>query len=80
MSVRGSGAIVAVLAGALFGTAQQPAPTQGSSVDELAGLWKAHRWFASAAALPLVIRRAGSSYTADVLGRTLPVLVDRGEL
>lgn len=37
-----SGAIVAVLAAALFGTAQ-PAQTQRGSVDELAGLWQGFR-------------------------------------
>jgi CubicO group peptidase (beta-lactamase class C family) len=81
MSVRGlSAVVVAVLAVALPGTAQQPARNQSASVDELAGLWKAQRLFGPLARGPLVIRRSGSSYTADMLGRTLPVRIDRGEL
>ena len=79
MSFRGSSAIVAFFVTALFGTAQ-PAQTQGNSVDELAGLWKAQRWYGPVARGPIVIRRNGSSYTADMLGRTLPVRVDRSEL
>ena len=81
MSARGFGAIaVAVVATALSATAQQPAQTQPGSVDELAGLWKAQRWFGPVARGPLVIRRNGSSYTADMFGHTVPVRVDRGEL
>jgi CubicO group peptidase (beta-lactamase class C family) len=81
MSVRGFGAVVvAVVVTALSGTAQQPAQNQPAGVDELAGLWKAQRLFGPLARGPLVIRRSGSSYTADMLGRTLPVRVDRGEL
>jgi CubicO group peptidase (beta-lactamase class C family) len=81
MSVSGFGAVVvAVFVMALPVIAQQPARTQPASVDELAGLWKAQRWFGPVARGPLVIRRTGSSYTADMLGRTLPVRVDRGEL
>jgi CubicO group peptidase (beta-lactamase class C family) len=81
MSARGLGAIVVVLATALSGTARQgPAQSRQDSVDELAGLWKGERWFGPVARGPLVIKRAGSTYTADMLGRTLPVRVDRGEL
>ena len=81
MSVRGFGAIaVAVVAAALSADAQQPAQTQPGSVDELAGLWKAQRWFGPVARGPVVISRSGSSYTADMVGRNLPVRVDRGEL
>jgi CubicO group peptidase (beta-lactamase class C family) len=81
MSFRRFGAVVvAVFAMTHPGAAQPPAGSQPASVDELAGLWKAHRWFGSGAPRPLVIRRTGSSYTADMLGRTLPVRVDRGEL
>src|SRR6266550_1275972 len=80
MSFRGSVAIVGGFFAALAANAQQPAPTQTGSVDELAGLWKAQRWFGPAARGPLVIRRTGSSYIADMVGRTVPVRVDRGEL
>jgi len=47
---------------------------------ELAGLWKAKRWFGPFARGPLVIQRTGSMYTAEMIGRTLPVRVDQGEL
>jgi CubicO group peptidase (beta-lactamase class C family) len=81
MSARKFGSIVAVLAATLLGTTELAAQTKPpGNVDELAGLWKAQRWFGPAARGPLVIRRTGSSYTADMLGRTLPVRVDRGEL
>ena len=81
MSVRGFGAIaVAVVAAALSANAQQPAQSPPGSVDELAGLWKAQRWFGPVARGPLVIRRTGSSYTADMFGHTVPVRMDRGEL
>src|SRR5882672_1100216 len=81
MSARQLSAIVAVLAAGVFGSAQQQrAQAQGSSVDELAGLWKAERWFGPVARGPVVIKRAGSTYTADMIGRALPVRVDRGEL
>ena len=81
MSVRGFGAIAfAVVAASLSATAQQAPQTQSGSVDELAGLWKAQRWFGPVARGPLVIRRNGSSYTADMFGHTVPVRVDRGEI
>jgi CubicO group peptidase (beta-lactamase class C family) len=79
MPARKFGAIVAVVA-ALLITAQLAAQTKPGSVDELAGLWKAQRSFGPFARGPLVIQRVGSSYTADMLGRTLPVRVDRGGL
>jgi CubicO group peptidase (beta-lactamase class C family) len=81
MSVRRFGAaVVAVFALAFPGAAQQPAKTPPASVDELAGLWKAQRWFGPVARGPLVIRRTGSAYIADMLGHTIPIRVDRGEL
>lgn len=80
MSVRGLSAIVAVLSTALSVIAPRPAQAQAGGVDELAGLWKAQRWFGPVARGPIVIRRSGSSYTADMLGRILPVRIDRGEL
>jgi CubicO group peptidase (beta-lactamase class C family) len=80
MSARGLRPIIAVLGAALFVTAQQPVQAQKGSVDELAGLWKAQRWFGPVARGPLVIRRSGSSYTADMVGRSIPIRVERGEL
>jgi CubicO group peptidase (beta-lactamase class C family) len=81
MSVRGFGAIaVAVVAAALSATAQQPAQTPPGTVDELAGLWKAQRWFGPVARGPLVIRRSSSSYTADMAGHSIPIRLELGEL
>jgi len=79
MPARKFGAIVAVVA-ALLITAQLAAQSKPGGVDELEGLWKAERWFGPVARGPIVIRRTGSAYTADMGGRTLPVRVDRGEL
>src|SRR5438105_8929928 len=80
MSLRISGAVIALSIAASFASAQQPTQIQSGGVDELAGLWKAQRWFGPAARGPLMIRRKGSAYTADMVGRTVPVSVDRGEL
>jgi len=79
MPARKFGAIVAVVA-ALLITAQLAAQSKPGGVDELEGLWIAERWFGPVARGPIVIRRTGSAYTADMVGRTLPVRVDRGEL
>ena len=61
-----------------------PAPTPGfdrsTQADELVGLWKAKRRFGPDARGPLVIERTGTTFTADMMGRRLPVLVDRLEL
>jgi CubicO group peptidase (beta-lactamase class C family) len=51
-----------------------------SSGAELVGLWKAKRWFGPFARGPLVIKRTGATYTADLIGRTLPVRVTGREL
>jgi CubicO group peptidase (beta-lactamase class C family) len=78
MSARAS-ALFAIVGATLLGTAQL-ALGQTGSVDELAGLWKAQRWFGPVARGPLVIKRSGSSYTADMLGRSIPIRVERDEL
>jgi len=80
MPARRFAAIVAALAAVLLATAQLAAQTKPGSADELAGLWKAQRSFGPFARGPLVIQRVGSSYTADMLGRTIAVRVDAGEL
>jgi CubicO group peptidase (beta-lactamase class C family) len=79
VSVRYLAAVAAVLVIPIVAAAQ-PAKTQSAGVDELAGLWKAQRWFGPVARGPLVIKRSGSSYTADFVGHTLPVRLERGEL
>jgi CubicO group peptidase (beta-lactamase class C family) len=65
-----------------FSVAQAPASAAApaASVDELAGLWKAKRWFGPFARGPLVVQRTGEAYTAEIVGRTLPVRLDKGEL
>ena len=59
-------------------SAATAAPT--ASADELAGLWKAKRWFGPFARGPLVIQRTGETYTAEMIGRILPVRMDKSEL
>jgi CubicO group peptidase (beta-lactamase class C family) len=44
------------------------------------GLWKAKRWFGPFARGPLVLRKTGESYTADMAGRTIPVRLNGREL
>src|SRR5262245_42120192 len=51
-----------------------------ASPNALAGLWTAKRWFGPYARGPLVIRRVGSSYTADMVGHEVPIRVEQGEL
>jgi hypothetical protein len=48
--------------------------------DDLVGLWKARRRFGPDGRGTLVIRRTGPAYTADMMGRILPVRVEQGEL
>lgn len=71
--------IVLLLIATIVSAAGAAAPD--AAVDELAGLWKARRWFGPFARGPLIIQRAGAAYTADMIGHTLPVRVDdEGEL
>lgn len=44
------------------------------------GLWKAKRWFGPEARGPLIIQRNGTTFTADMMGQSVPVRVDRTEL
>ena len=57
-----------------------PAVSSSSGVEELAGLWKAKRWFGGFESARLIIERNGGAYTADLLGRTLPVRTERDAL
>lgn len=72
--------IAAVLAPATPGAAgsADTAPP-AASADELAGLWKAKRWFGPFARGPLVLRKTGETYTADMAGRTTPARLDGRE-
>jgi CubicO group peptidase (beta-lactamase class C family) len=72
--------ISALLVTFLLAGSQPSAAAPAASADELAGLWKAKRWFGPFARGPLVIQRIGATYTAEMIGRTLPVLMDQGEL
>ena len=51
-----------------------------SDPAELAGLWKAKKRFGPDTRGPLVIHRSGANYTADMIGRLLPVRVNKDEL
>ena len=62
---------------------QTPAPSPSPAsitVDNLAGLWKARRWFGPIKRGALVVTRWGASYTADIAGRLLAVRHENGEL
>ena len=48
--------------------------------DSLVGLWKARRWFEPDVRGTLIIQRSGDAYTADIAGRVIPVVADKGEL
>jgi CubicO group peptidase (beta-lactamase class C family) len=50
------------------------------SVEELVGLWKAKKRFGPDGRGPLIIQKDGIAYIADMLGRKVPVRIDRGEL
>ncbi len=52
-----------------------------AAADDLEGLWKAKRWFGPFARGPLVIQTTGETYTAEMMGRILPIhRDDKGEL
>jgi CubicO group peptidase (beta-lactamase class C family) len=51
-----------------------------ASANELAGLWKAKKKFGPDARGTLVLQRSGTSWTADFIGRTLPVAHANGRL
>ena len=61
-------------------SADPPAAPSENGADELAGLWKAKRWFGDFESSRLIIQRNGQVYTADMLGRILPVRMDKDEL
>ena len=48
--------------------------------DELTGLWKAKGRFGPDAHGPLIIQKEGATYSADMLGRRVPVRLEAGEL
>lgn len=58
----------------------EPRAASSAVADTLVGLWKAKRWFGPEGRGPLVIERSGTTFTADMMGRRLSVVVERGEL
>jgi CubicO group peptidase (beta-lactamase class C family) len=72
--------VIIVLAALLLAGPQQSTVGPAASADELVGLWKAKRRFGPDGRGPLIIQRIGSAYTAEMMGRILPVRVDQGEL
>ncbi len=53
---------------------------ESNSVDEFAGLWKAKKRFGPDAGGPLIVQKNGNNYTADMMGRTLPMRMEGAEL
>ena len=51
-----------------------------ANADDLTGLWKAKGRFGPDARGPLVIKKQGAAYIADMLGRRVAVRLDSGEL
>jgi CubicO group peptidase (beta-lactamase class C family) len=50
------------------------------ALASLEGLWKAKRWFGPEARGELVIEKRGETYTAEMMGRVVPVRVERGSV
>jgi hypothetical protein len=71
--------LVSAPASAQTPSASTTTPAAGS-VEELAGLWKAKRWFGAFESTRLIIQRNGQSYSADMLGRAIPVRVEKAVL
>lgn len=71
-------------AAALLATCAVPATElQAQAADpasDLVGLWKAKRRFGPDARGPLLVERTGAGHTADMMGFTVPVSVNDGEL
>jgi len=51
-----------------------------TAADDLAGLWKAKKWFGPEARGTLVLQRNGGTWIADMAGRTLPATNTNGEI
>ena len=70
---------IIVTLGSVLGQQAVPSPSPGTA-DQLVGLWKAKERFGPDARGPLIIKKDGSNYIADMMGRILPVEVRDGEL
>src|SRR3954467_7880256 len=51
-----------------------------ADAEDLSGLWKAKSRFGPDAHGPLLVQKEGASYSADLLGRRVPVRLEAGEL
>ena len=60
--------------------APMPALAGAASDEELLGLWKANGRFGPDARGPLIIEKEGATYIADMVGRRLPMRLEKGEL
>ena len=69
-----------VLVGALCALVLPMLARAAGGADELVGLWKAKRNFGPEARGPLVLSKGTSGWTADFLGRTIPVHHDGAEI
>jgi CubicO group peptidase (beta-lactamase class C family) len=63
-----------------FTLAANPTETDPKASAELAGLWKAKKRFGPDARGLLTIHRTGTTYTADMVGRLLPIRADKDEI
>jgi CubicO group peptidase (beta-lactamase class C family) len=55
-------------------------PSPASAAPDLTGLWTAVRRFGPDARGPLLIQRTGEGYSAEMVGRVVPVRVEQGGL
>lgn len=79
-AVFGAFLVVCLLPFSDWVSTQTAAMAPAASADELAGLWKAKNRFGPDAHGPLIIQKDGSTYVADMMGRRLPVRLEKGEL
>ncbi|HSS78062.1 MAG TPA: serine hydrolase [Thermoanaerobaculia bacterium] len=78
-------AVISALLVTFLFAGSQPSPpaataAPAASADELAGLWKAKRRFGPDARGLLVIQRTDATYSAEMVGRIVPVRIEKGEL
>jgi len=81
--MKGFQAFICLLALSLApGAAQAPASAAApaDTAEELVGLWKAKRRFGPDARGLLVLQRTGAAYSAEMVGRIVPVRSENGEM
>jgi len=64
----------------VFLGALQPAALPAAPANDLSGLWSAKRTFATLGPTRLIVTREQVEYRADMLGYSVPMHTDRGEL